>query len=223
MTSTKLLPARRMADQFDILKYQVVNAFLDKCGRPFVVAFTSCEPGEGVTSITVNFAASLISDRKNHILLVDGNLARPGLHEYFISNGNCREDKIPVNKEDKEVEIINWQVLEANPYLDVILACQLPSHANRAFKMSEFSDFLRFAKEKYEIVVIDCPPLNHSSGAAVIASRADAVVLVVEAERVRREVIQRSVNMLEGLGANMLGVVLNKRRYPIPKSIYKML
>ena len=56
-----------------------------------------------------------------------------------------------------------------------------------------------------------------------MASKADAGVLVVEAERIRREVIQRSIGTLEDLGANILGVVLNKRRYPIPGFIYRML
>lgn len=223
MSTTQLYPARRLTEQFEILKCQVTTArAMARHEGPYVLAFTSCEPNEGVTSVTVNFTASLVNDHHSHVLLVDGNLHKPSLQRYFMTDGNWRDEKVPIKKEN-EIEILNWQVLEANPYLDVILANHIPERYNRTLKMNEFGSFLQNAREKYDYVVIDCPPLNLSSGAAILSSKADAVVLVVESERVRREVIQRSVAMLEDLGANLFGVVLNKRRYPIPHFIYKML
>jgi len=56
-----------------------------------------------------------------------------------------------------------------------------------------------------------------------VTAKADGVILVVEAERLRREVVQRSMAILEDTGANVLGVVLNKRKYPIPGMFYKYL
>lgn len=223
MNSLQLYPARQLAEQFEILKCRITNLMASKSLGPFVLAFTSCEPGEGVTSVAVNFAASLVQDNHSHVLLVDGNMNRPALHRYFHANGKTHNEKAPVKSGGKEVEVLDWQILQANPYLDVILTQHIPDNFHRTYKMAEISNFLNCAKDKYEYVIIDCPPLKRSSGAAILSSRADAVVLVVEAERVRREVIQRSIGLLDDLGANILGVVLNKRRYPIPDVIYNML
>lgn len=228
-TTMELMPATELTDQFEVLKCMVANLSQRTGRKPFVVAFTSCEVCEGVTSVAVNFTAALIRDHHPKVLLVDGNMNRPALHRFFSLNAG-REEK----DENGEKRVLkhngaprhgarDWQILQANPNLDVILAEAVASPEARLTKVTEFCDFLNWVKREYEYVVIDCPAMNRTSSAAVMASKADAVVLVVEAERIRREVIQRSINTLEDLDANILGVVLNKRQYPIPKSIYKML
>jgi capsular exopolysaccharide synthesis family protein len=233
MNSMQLTPATDLVDQFEVLKCLVSNLCQRTGRKPFVVAFTSCEPGEGVTSVAVNFTGALIRDHSPHVLLVDGNMAKPALHRFFSKaaeeeeekahekNGHAKNGKQHANSHHQGIR--DWQILQANPNLDVILAHEVPTNDQRLMKITEFCDFLNWVKREYEYVVIDCPAMNRSSSAAVIASKADAVVLVVEAERIRREVILRSINTLEDLGANILGVVLNKRQYPIPDFLYRML
>jgi Mrp family chromosome partitioning ATPase len=234
MTTLELSPATELIDQFEVLKCLVANLCRKVDRKPFVVAFTSCEACEGVTSVAVNFTAALIRDHHPHVLLVDGNLNKPALHHYFSqqeADGNGKEErprkeKIPVRRPASgslQPGVRDWQILQANPNLDVILAHEIAGGDQRLKRITEFCDFLNWVKREYEYVVIDCPAMNRSSSAAVIASKADAVVLVVEAERIRREVILRSINTLEDLGANILGVVLNKRQYPIPDLVYRML
>lgn len=224
----ELMPATELTDQFEVLKCLVGN-LCDRAGRkPFVVAFTSCEHGEGVTTTTVNFTAALLRDRQARVLLVDGNMSRPSLHRYFnieeVEQAHARGkgDRRVARREEGQ-GIRDWQILQANPNLDVILSHPIVKNDQRLVKITEFCDFLNWVKREYEYVIIDCPAMRRSSSAAVIASKADAVVLVVEAERIRHEVIQRSISTMEDLGANILGVVLNKRRYPIPQFLYKML
>lgn len=226
MTTMDLMPATELTDQFEVLKCMIGN-LCDRTGRkPFVVAFTSCEHGEGVTTTTVNFTAALIRDRQARVLLVDGNMTRPSLHRYFaIEPPEAEHGKRDrgVARREATQGIRDWQIIQANANLDVILSHTILKNDQRLVKITEFCDFLNWVKREYDYVIIDCPAMNRSSSAAVIASKADAVVLVVEAERIRHEVIQRSIATMEDLGANILGVVLNKRRYPIPGFIYKML
>lgn len=225
MNSLQLTPATDLNDQFEVLK-SLISKLCQHSGRkPYVVAFTSCEACEGVTSVAVNFTAALIRDHQPRVLLVDGNLNKPALQRYFSMSAEEEREKKDrkLARRGESQGYRDWQILRANSNLDVILAEEMPTGDQRLMKITEFCDFLNWVKREYEFVVIDCPAMNRSSSAAVIASKADAVVLVVEAGRIRREVIQRSINTLEDLGANILGVVLNKRRYPIPRFIYKML
>jgi Mrp family chromosome partitioning ATPase len=73
------------------------------------------------------------------------------------------------------------------------------------------------------LVVIDSPALLSSPLAQAMAPTVDGVVLVVEAERTRAAIAQAARDSLKAAGANILGVVLNKRRFHVPKAIYDRL
>ena len=214
----ELCPARQLAGNFENLKGRVLSSLNGRAEAGFVVAFTSCEESEGVTSTSVNFAASLASQGERNVLLIDGDLKRPELHHYFEK----KEKKQAPDETQGEANLV-WRTLRANRNLDVLLVRQRQDNPMQVFETALFKKRLGMVRERYDCVVIDCPPLNEANGAMVLAGRADAVILVVEAERVRREVIQRALSVLEDSGAHVLGVVLNKRRYPIPRFIYKML
>lgn len=77
--------------------------------------------------------------------------------------------------------------------------------------------------ERAELIVLDTPPVLSSSLSQALAPTADGVVLVVESERTRAAVAQAAKRALESSGANLLGVVLNKRRHHVPKPLYDRL
>ena len=68
--------------------------------------------------------------------------------------------------------------------------------------------------------MLDLPSIGEGVSSIRIASKTDGVILVVEAERVKREVVMRIKSKLDKFGANIFGVVLNKRKYYIPKWLY---
>lgn len=77
--------------------------------------------------------------------------------------------------------------------------------------------------ERAELVVADTPPLQVSPLSLAMAPTVDGVILLVEAERTRAEVARAARDMLLACGANILGVVLNKRRFHIPRRLYDRL
>lgn len=74
-----------------------------------------------------------------------------------------------------------------------------------------------------DLVVLDSPPLLSSPLAQAMAPTVDGVILMVQAERTRAVIAQAARDVLIACGANILGVVLNKRRYHIPKAVYDRL
>ena len=75
----------------------------------------------------------------------------------------------------------------------------------------------------FELVILDLPPVSESVVGASFARAVDGVILVVEAERTRVHSVRASQKTLNMYGANVLGVVLNKRRFHIPDFIYRYL
>ena len=77
---------------------------------------------------------------------------------------------------------------------------------------------LRFV---FDFVLLDCPSLKTSGDAAVFAEFANTVIIVVEAERTKKEQVLNSIQTIERTKGNLLGCVLNKRQYPVPNWIYQ--
>jgi hypothetical protein len=74
-----------------------------------------------------------------------------------------------------------------------------------------------------ELIILDSPAVLASPLALALAPTVDGIILVVEAERTRAAVAEAARDSLRAGGANLLGVVLNKRRYHVPKAIYERL
>ena len=72
-------------------------------------------------------------------------------------------------------------------------------------------------------MIVDGPPITVYSDAAILAPLVDGVVLVVEAEKTRWEVVSQAKRTLEESGGRILGAVLNRQRYHIPPALYGLL
>jgi Mrp family chromosome partitioning ATPase len=75
----------------------------------------------------------------------------------------------------------------------------------------------------FDFVIFDTPPLATSSDALVVASRAEGLAMVVEADSTNREAALKAARHASAANVRILGVVLNKRTYPIPEAIYRKL
>lgn len=212
---------RKLNDQYDLLKHRVLAMLNGKSEASVVLAFTSAEVGEGVTTVSANFALSLAKDSSRRVLLMDGHLRAPSLHTLFLERGAI--PKPGPESAKKELDLPAWKVVSPSKNLDALLARHAWDNAGPIFDRTEFTEFLDQARRRYRMIIIDCPPIESPGNSMMITSRADCVVLVVEAGRVRHQVLQRTVAVLEDSGTNILGVVLNKRKYPIPRLIYNRL
>jgi Mrp family chromosome partitioning ATPase len=219
MINLHITPAEELIEQFETLKHRVFASMNANSQEGIVLAFTSCTSGEGVTSTATNFAATVAEEEEKNVLLMDCNLRRPSLHNLFLK-GN---EGIKTDSDEQEKFGSIWQVVRANDCLDVLITSKNITNPGSIFKKTWFADLLSQARERYDCIVLDCPPLGRDGACLSLVQKATATVLVVEAERVRREVIQRLVSTFEDSGINLLGTVLNKRRYPIPGYLYKLL
>lgn len=77
--------------------------------------------------------------------------------------------------------------------------------------------------ELVDVVFIDAPPILAEVGSMVLTRCVGGVVLVVEAERTRAPIVEQARRAIEANGGRLLGVVMNKRRYHIPRAIYRRL
>jgi capsular exopolysaccharide synthesis family protein len=96
--------------------------------------------------------------------------------------------------------------------LDILTCGALPPNPSEILGSETMKDLLALVKERYEFVVIDAPPVIAVTDAAVLAPQVDAALLVVESARNDREIILKGKSLLDRVGVNLLGAVLNNVR-----------
>jgi len=107
--------------------------------------------------------------------------------------------------------------------LHILSAGTINGNLSEIFDSEKFTSLLDSIKKDYRYVVIDLPAVNEASWALRLARLCDGVGLVVEAERSRWEVAQRTKELLEQSKAKIIGVIINKRRFYIPRWLYQTL
>jgi Mrp family chromosome partitioning ATPase len=91
------------------------------------------------------------------------------------------------------------------------------------FGSNRFVEFLSKMRRNFDYVILDGPPVISCSESLIIGAKVDGVILILVSGKTRRSVALKAKKEIEGSGGNFLGLVLNKRKYYIPKWIYRRL
>ena len=129
----------------------------------------------------------------------------PGLFDIFLS----RSTRIEKN-------------IQGNLY---VVSCNknLTDDVDGFFGSDRFVAFLSKMRRNFDYVILDGPPVISSPESLVIGAKVDGIILILVSGKTRRSVALKAKKEIERSGGNFLGMVLNKRKYHIPKWIYKRL
>lgn len=187
-------------------------------GKSTVIAFTAAESGEGTTFVSNSFAIELSRRAGKRTLIADARqLARVNMvHQSRVSQ-HCFQTEVPNL----------WTLPSEEDFPDIEAEAASDDWGLKKYgAASEFElleSNLETLRGVFDYILLDCPPLAESDEAIVLAPDSDGVVIVVEADTTRREQIQNAQKTIERAEGNLLGFVLNKRRYTVPNWIYKRL
>lgn len=191
-----------LAEAYRNLRSSFVMA--QKTNQCSVIALSSAVPREGKTTTCANMGVSL-AQMGDRVLLVDGDLRRGSLHKLFGLEGDKGLSTILEGKAKSEAVIQRTGI--AN--LDVIATGPLPVNPAELILRQERSTFMQYAREKYDHILIDCPPVMATSEASVWGALADGVLFVVWAGHTSGKLAEQAVKILRDRGSNVLGALLN--------------
>ncbi|MEX5451473.1 GumC family protein [Stutzerimonas stutzeri] len=179
------------------------NLLLSEGGQPRqVLVVTSTAPGEGKSSVSANLAFAM--GQLHRVLLIDADLRRATLEKSFglkpgtpglvnLIGGNARLE----------------DCIHTVGNVDMIAAGPVPSNPLELLSSPRFGKLLDVLKGRYERIIIDSPPSQAVSDAAVLSTLADAVIYVVKSDSTLIPHVQKGVSQLQGSSAPVAGVVLN--------------
>jgi Mrp family chromosome partitioning ATPase len=191
------------------------------------IAFTSASLGEGVSHVTQLFAVEMARYTGRRTLIINAErLQRLGVEDYLQMPWNCHQTNIenvwmlPAKKSRKRNGTDDYDDNENQEPPKRSFLMRVAKQGEEIDTGLDSVDALRVA---FDNILIDCRSVRNSSDAAVLASKVDGVVIVVEAGHARRDEIMNAQRTIETAGGNFLGFVLNKRRYPVPEWLYRRL
>ena len=198
-------PKNPAAEAYRVIRTSVQFA---QAGKELkTIAITSCTPNEGKSMTVANLAIVLTQAGKS-VLLIDCDMRNPTVHKNFnLSNkvglSSCISMGTAVADAVQETGIEG---------LDALTAGVIPPNPSELLGSEQMKNLLQRAKEQYDYVLIDTPPVMPVTDALIVSRFVDGMILVIASAEVKVEMAREVKSQLVNAGANILGVVLNKVR-----------
>ena len=191
-------------EAYRILRVNVDFAWAGRPGQ--VIMLTSANPREGKTTTLSNLALALAKDNRN-VVMVDADLRRPSLHRVFGLEGTRGLSNLLA---DSAAAVAGYLQPTKVPNLALLPSGPIPPNPSELLGSPRFTAILHELKQLADVVLVDSPPALAVADPALVAARADGVILVVEAGAARVQSLVRAKEVLQRSSARVLGVVLNK-------------
>lgn len=183
------------------------------------VVFTGVERKVGCSWNCICAARTLAAQTGGRVCVVDANLRQPALHRYLgLTNTEGLAAALsqpgPITNFTHQLGETNlWALVSGVEGVDI---SQLCTPLQMDLRLSEL-------RSQFDYVLVDSPAVNVYADALALGQMCDGIVLVLESDATRRESVRRAKQNMESVNARLLGAVLNKRTYPIPQVVYRML
>jgi polysaccharide biosynthesis transport protein len=189
-------------ESFRVLRTNVQFVSVDSPLKTLLI--TSSITGEGKTTTAILLAKSFARMGKK-TLLVDCDMREPAIHRVFKISKEKGLSKLLIDEGSLE-ELITGTSVE-NLY--VLAAGPVPPNPSELLNSKKMENFLEDVREKYDIVIIDSPPVVSVSDPSIIGAKVDGTLLVVSFGKVPREVCIEAKNLLAKTHTKIIGATLN--------------
>jgi capsular exopolysaccharide synthesis family protein len=201
------------AEAYRVLRTNIL--FSRKDEKLNCMCVVSAGAGEGKSTTVFNLA-TIFAQAGNRVVIVDSDLRRPTLHKMVgVSNSIGLTNYLL--KQNTLEEVIQTTSV---PSLDFMASGKLPSSSLGILSSSQMKNLINELKQRYDFVFFDSPPIMGVSDASILASEVDMTVQVIQYRRYPQPMNIRAKQMIEKVGGNLVGIVLNNINMSQDESYY---
>ncbi len=188
-------------------RLQVSLSGLQKNNMCKVMVFTSSQQKEGKSTISLNTAITLCSDKEKKIALVDCDFRKPTINRLldFLPDKGLSDYLL------KEAEIKDILHDSMMPNLTIVPAGNKPSNTCELFSSDTMVKFVSYLKEQFDFVIIDTPPVLAFPDTVILAPLSDGIIFVINCKKTRKAIVKRAVETLSD--NKIVGFILNKSEH----------
>ncbi|MFB5662699.1 CpsD/CapB family tyrosine-protein kinase [Alteribacillus sp. HJP-4] len=198
-------PKSPVSEQYRTIRTNIQYASVDN--KVQLLLITSPGPGEGKSTTVANLAVTMAQQGKR-TLIIDADLRKPTVHYTFRSMNTIGLTNLLIHQSGfkevvQETEIDNLEIMSSGP---------VPPNPAELLSTKKMEQVINEAKQIYDIIIFDAPPVIPVTDAQVLASACDGCILVVKAGQTDKQDGQKAKELLEKAKANLLGTILNQRK-----------
>jgi len=183
--------------------------------RPLkTILITSAVPGEGKTTTATNLAV-MLANMGDKVLLVDADLRRQTVHKLFGMDSKTGLGSIVLGQAELFSTI---KPVKGHPGLSVLTAGPTFPNPAEVLSSERTRKMLASLRDKYDLIIIDSPPIMPVSDPLILSELSDGVIIVTKGGATSRVVARKACQSLGKINAAIIGVVMNNVR--IPKGVY---
>ena len=195
-------PDSIIAEQFRTIQTNLL--FSKANGKLRSIVVTSGDPSEGKSTVSANLAITWAKTGKR-VCLVDCDMRRATVHKTFsLNNQQGLSTYLAMNSNLDEVvnptSVKNLYVITSGP---------TPPNPSELVTSSQMDNLLRVLYSYFDLVILDCPPVNSISDASILSAKADGVVIVVPQGVALKSSVKAEIDQLNKVHARILGVIMN--------------
>jgi polysaccharide biosynthesis transport protein len=206
-------PESRYAEAYRVLRTNLLFSRKDEKFRTLVIV--SAGAGEGKSTTALNLA-TVFAQAGQRVLIVDSDLRRPTLHKLLHVANDLGLTNYLLKQNALEEVIQTTSV----PMLNFMASGKLPSSSMSILNSAQMKDMIAELKQRYDLILFDSPPILGVSDASVLASEVDMVMQVIQYRRYPQPMNLRAKQVIEKVGGNFLGIVLNNINMSQDESYY---
>lgn len=200
-------PDSMAGEAFRTIRTRIQLTKLDKDSLKTILV-TSSAPQEGKTVLGINLGASFAqSNRKT--LIIDCDLRKPRVHEIF------KDKRIPglIDYLFGQVQLNDVVHKSEIKNLEYITCGTIPPNPAEMLESEKMKLFLAEMRDKYDIVILDSPPIIAVTDSEILSTMVDGTILIVSADTTEFDLMERSVELMKSDKSSFIGAILNNFSY----------
>lgn len=204
-------PKSPVAEQYRSIRTNIQLLSSENPPQTFIIS--SSIHGEGKSTTATNLAVTMAQDRDKTILLGDCDLRKPAIDQLL-----GLEPKFGLAEVlNEEVELKEALIKTPIDNLVALPCGKIPPNPSELLGSKKMSNLLVQLRSYFDYVILDTPPIIPLTDAGVLGAQTDGAVLVIQAYRTQREIVERSYSLLARAGVKVLGFTLTSIRDFLPK------
>lgn len=216
---THFAPKSNLAESFRSLRTSIKFLVLEKNIKSLMISSSTAREGKSTTMANMALTLAQIGSK---VLLVDADLRKPMVARVFglerepgltdIILGNYEWPDTVKTVTDIMMGRLGMEDIMTTPGIDNLNIITAGTHSPNTTELvssQRMSDFINQAKEEFDIILVDAPPVLQATDSVIISTKVDAVVLVYWAGKIQRGALKRAKTQLDNVNAATIGIVLN--------------